>query len=405
MVTNAVLVLDPKGRVLASSGLPEALGRADLNAASETMLTDVVRGEGGDDIAGELQHVVASPPGTLATMVVESAREQPGGPRRQLTLHRISDSFVIGVLAGGDRLPRTETELSESVLLRVWSGLRGAMALTTPGHPDEPPSIIAVNAAFGELFRVRPEEARGRPLMDFLAPGDGLAVVDKIHQHATLAGESVSDVAIVRRGRSDPTVIEWEVAPIRDRAGTTQALFVLLRDVAEAARWRPGRGLELDPLSGLPNRLQLMSRLERSVERTARSGSCTFAVLGVEIDGLASAERRLGATVGNALLDALVWRVRQGLRPGDVIARVGPERLAVLLDHFAPRGHLEAVLERIDRVAEDTYSIGGEHIQLRVIGAAGPVWTPEHPPATADEVLASLDLAVTRARAQARRSP
>jgi diguanylate cyclase (GGDEF)-like protein/PAS domain S-box-containing protein len=403
-VTNAVLILDPRGNVLAASGLPELLGRSDVDASAELSLPGLVTAPNGNDLREALAEAAAARSGSHPRSLPVTPTGGGSSPLPcQLTLHRIGDSFIMGVLTPGAEPGHTDLEVSESILQRIWSGLSEAMALATRGGPDEGPSIVAANAAFGALFNLSPEEARGRPLMDFLAPGDGAAVLDRIRKRVTRAGESLTDLTVVRREAGDPSVVEWELAPVRDRDGVTQALIAVLRDVTAPAPWTPvTRGPDQDPLTGLPNRRQLISRLERSVERALQGHSYAFAVIGIEVEGLRSVERRLGTAVANALLDALVWRIRQALRPGDLIARVGTERLAVLLDHFAPRGGVDDVLHRITHATQDPYSIAGEHIGLRAIGAAGPVWTPEHAPGTAGEVLEALENTLSRARVDTR---
>jgi diguanylate cyclase (GGDEF)-like protein len=259
--------------------------------------------------------------------------------------------------------------------------------------------VVAVNAAFGSLFAVDPQHVRGIPLTDLLAPDDGEALAGRIGGLVRDDGGSLADLTLVGTGESDTRVVEWELAPVRDQQGGTIWLFCVLREItADPSRAGLGRSSDQDPITGLPNREHLLNRLERSLERTVQAASYAFAVIGLDVDGLRAVQRRLGTAVGNALLEALVWRVRQCLRPGDLIARVGSDRLVVLLDHFALEGRAEEVLRRIDRVSMDPYLICGERIGLRTVGASSPVRAGDRGAGTAGELLDALESAVTRAR-------
>jgi GGDEF domain-containing protein len=109
-------------------------------------------------------------------------------------------------------------------------------------------------------------------------------------------------------------------------------------------------------------------------------------------------ERRLGTAVSNTLLQAFALRVRQCLRPGDLVARSGNGRLVVLLDHLGPLRSTNEVLARIRSVADDPYAIVGEHFEFRMEAAAGPVWSAANVPTDANEIMDGLWVPVGDAR-------
>lgn len=287
---------------------------------------------------------------------------------------------------------------STRLIERAWSSLSDAMVLATPGHGDEHPTIVVANSAFRSLFGVDTGDLRGWELLPFLT-GDGSALLERIDGMIARDGPSILDFLVIHDAADGAKLVEWELATVRDGQGAVDNLIGILRDVTSSAV-RPSLGTvsDIDPLTGLPNYLHFMSRLDRSVEHAAQARSYTFAVITLETGGLRAVEERLGAALAGTVLEALAHRVRQCLRPGDLIARVGREQMAVLLDRFGPSGPVESVLERIVAVTRQPYSIGGEHISLRTVGAAGPVYTPDDAPGGAREVMDALERAVDRAK-------
>jgi len=111
-----------------------------------------------------------------------------------------------------------------------------------------------------------------------------------------------------------------------------------------------------DPLTGLPNRLVFMDRLERSIEYAQRHPNYAFAVLFLDVDRFKNVNDSLGHNLGNLLLQAMADRLRTGLRSADTVsrlqedcrlARLGGDEFAVLLDDANQVQDAAAVAQRI----------------------------------------------------------
>ncbi|HET9691555.1 MAG TPA: bifunctional diguanylate cyclase/phosphodiesterase, partial [Acidimicrobiales bacterium] len=84
-----------------------------------------------------------------------------------------------------------------------------------------------------------------------------------------------------------------------------------------------------DEMTGLPNRRQLVDRLQRAVA-AARSGDHEVAVIELDIDDFGSVNEALGHDGGDRVLRAVAERAARALRPCDLISRYGGDELVVV---------------------------------------------------------------------------
>lgn len=395
-LATGVLLLSGEGTVLARSGPPDLLGPS-RNSGGHADLPAYFRSENGEDLLALVRAAAnADGEGPLVARVL--SQRSDSSPPILLTLHPVGPGLVVGVLADGSNVP-SGAQYAVSALRMVWDGLAEGVAVAALDPEGHLEGIAACNCAFAAMFGLAPDDVIRQSLQSFLAPLNGAAFLERVEKEVAREGRPLSDLAMAQRGpASERTLVDWELAPVRAQDGRVLGVVAVVRDASQTQRAVHRRRSDVDPPSGLPNQVHFLSRLERSVERAAQARAYTFAVIGVEMQGLRAAERRLGTLVANTALEALVRRLEQRLRPSDLVARTGDRRLAILLDHFAPWGDLDEVLERIRLVTAAPYTIAGERMTMSAIAAPGPVWSGEGPPVSAQEVLSHLDAAVARVR-------
>ncbi|NYZ63134.1 bifunctional diguanylate cyclase/phosphodiesterase [Luteimonas deserti] len=86
-----------------------------------------------------------------------------------------------------------------------------------------------------------------------------------------------------------------------------------------------------DPLTGLPNRLQLLERLTTALQPDGDGRRTPFAVLFLDLDRFKLVNDSVGHAAGDAMLVEVGKRIAASLEPKDLVARLGGDEFAVML--------------------------------------------------------------------------
>lgn len=89
-----------------------------------------------------------------------------------------------------------------------------------------------------------------------------------------------------------------------------------------------------DSLTGLPNRVLFIKRLEQALNRAKLESDYHFAVLFLDCDRFKVVNNSLGHLVGDELLIAIAHRLQASLSPFDSLARFGGDEFAILLENI-----------------------------------------------------------------------
>jgi diguanylate cyclase (GGDEF)-like protein len=88
-----------------------------------------------------------------------------------------------------------------------------------------------------------------------------------------------------------------------------------------------------DSLTGLPNRVLFIKRLEKALNRAQIEANFQFAVLFLDCDRFKLVNNSLGHLVGDELLIAIANRLEQSLLPVDTLARLGGDEFGIILEN------------------------------------------------------------------------
>jgi diguanylate cyclase (GGDEF)-like protein len=154
-----------------------------------------------------------------------------------------------------------------------------------------------------------------------------------------------------------------------------------------------------DPLTELPNRLLLVSRLDHAIDVAAREGQLV-ALLLLDLDRFKDVNDSFGHPAGDVLLRQTARRLGGCLVAADTLARLGGDEFAILLEAIVDPQDAARVAERLIEVLGETTRLP-DGTEVR-IGASIGISVYAGQDEDAGEMLRQADAALYRAKAGGR---
>ena len=153
-----------------------------------------------------------------------------------------------------------------------------------------------------------------------------------------------------------------------------------------------------DALTGLPNRIHLLDRLERVIRHATAGTGPAFAVLFLDLDRFKLVNDSVGHAAGDQMLVEVAQRIVATVHTEDMVARLGGDEFAILMN--CPKG-IETAREfacRLHTVLGQPMWVAGR--ELFPSGSVGVAfWNPRY--GSGEELLRDADAAMYRAKLQA----
>jgi diguanylate cyclase (GGDEF)-like protein len=146
-----------------------------------------------------------------------------------------------------------------------------------------------------------------------------------------------------------------------------------------------------DLLTGLPNRIMQLKRFEELLREPS-----PFTVFCLDLDGFKGINDNFGHAVGDAVLIAVAYRLRDSVRDVDFLCRTGGDEFVILLPAVSPDEAATVARRIIERISEP-FDIDQASLHLGVsIGSA----TAPQDGTTASQLLRKADRAMYRAKSR-----
>jgi diguanylate cyclase (GGDEF)-like protein/PAS domain S-box-containing protein len=201
---------------------------------------------------------------------------------------------------------------------------------------DDRGVILRGNLALAERVGVDTDALSGLPLSRFLVSDPG----DPPWPHGTTRVER----RFLDHDGSEGWGL-WQFSRVDRRTWVMHVQDITLYKRAQSdLSWQANH----DSLTGLPNRALFEDRLHRAIERRRRHpGAGHVAVLFVDLDDFKVVNDSLGHEAGDRLLTVVAERLRNVVRPQDVIARFGGDEFTVLLADVSDEAEARRVADRL----------------------------------------------------------
>lgn len=115
-----------------------------------------------------------------------------------------------------------------------------------------------------------------------------------------------------------------------------------------------------DPLTKLPNRLLLRTRLTHAIEQAHRHHH-KLAVLFLDLDRFKKVNDSLGHPAGDQLLIQIAERLSPRIREGDTLARVGGDEFIIVLDQLTQPSDAASAAQDIIETLTDSFKLLDTH--------------------------------------------
>jgi diguanylate cyclase (GGDEF)-like protein/PAS domain S-box-containing protein len=224
---------------------------------------------------------------------------------------------------------------SESAIFEAEARFRGAFenAPIGMGLASTDGRLVRVNRAYGAILGYSPDELVGRTIREVTHPDDWEP--NEVQFKALVAGDIDRYHVEKRYCHADGHVVWVTVSAscVRDDAGRPVYLIGQIDDVTERREMREqlAHAAVHDQLTGLPNRVLFMDRLDLALSRARRERHCV-ALMFLDLDRFKLVNDSLGHDTGDRLLEQVARRLDGALRSVDTLARFGGDEFTVLCE-------------------------------------------------------------------------
>lgn len=272
----------------------------------------------------------------------------------------------------------------------VFTNAREGITIT-----DSNGKIVEINEAFARLTGYKREEVIGKNPR-ILNSGRQSAeyykamwqsLLDKGHWYGEIWNRS-------KTGELFAALVT--ISCVKDLTGTVQNYVALYTDITLIKKHQDQleHVAHFDPLTNLPNRVLLADRLQQAIVQCERRNK-TIAIAFIDLDKFKDINDHFGHEVGDELLVQVSRNMKDALREGDTLSRIGgDEFIAVLVDLDDPKDR-EPVIIRLLAAASESVLVRG--MELRVSASLGVSIFPRDGH-EADQLLRKADQAMYLAK-------
>ena len=370
----------------------ELYGYSADEALGRSLLDTIIPAEMQDGVRQAMREMFATgvpiPAGELSLRRKDGSRVSVFSSHAYVKVPgRPAELFCVDV----DLTERKQAEARLQLAANVFSHAREGITIT-----DVQGNIVDVNDAFTRITGYSRDEALGQnPRM--LKSGQQAAsfyadMWRTFQQQGYWSGELWN-----RHKSGDLYAALLTISAVRDASGAITQYVGLFSDItaAKAHQSQLERMAHFDSLTNLPNRLLLADRLQQAMAQVHRRQQ-NLAVVYIDLDGFKAINDAHGHSIGDQFLTSLAQSMKDSLREGDTLARIGgDEFVAVLVDLDSVANSLPLLTRLLEAAARPVHL---NDALLQSSASLGVAFYPQEKEVEADQLLRQADQAMYQAK-------
>lgn len=261
---------------------------------------------------------------------------------------------------------------------------------------DEHGTYVYSGEKVYNLLGYTPEEVCGKTPFDFMPPEEAKRI-GEIFKNIVSEQKPFSFLENTNLHKDGHKVIlETSGIPLHNEDGTLQGYFGTEHDVTKHKQIEEEikRLATTDPLTGIANRREFNTQLEKEIERSKRYAT-SFSLVMYDIDYFKRVNDTFGHDAGDTVLQTLTTIVKSNIRTVDIVARWGGEEFMILMPQSDGTTAAEAAEKLRQKIVEHPFEpVGSLTVSFGV--------TPFKPQDNSDTLVKRVDDALYQAKEHGR---
>ncbi|RTR30895.1 GGDEF domain-containing protein [Deinococcus radiophilus] len=250
---------------------------------------------------------------------------------------------------------------AEGESLLYWGIGKAKLAL---GELDKAQEYLQVSLDFAVQAKSPTQELDVQETRLALAAAQGDAAL------ATQIGERITKLKDQLYSSDVQQVVQSLTAQLHQQLnpGTTAAILPWDAELMELTRTLKRANMSLahraahEPLTGALNRPHFQLRMQKQLD-SLQPGDL-LGVIVCSLDHMKTINELFGQSVGDALLVSAVHRLRETLRSGDLVGRLGSDEFVIMLNFMAQEEDLEHVMHKVLHALRQPFEIRDQLIHI-----------------------------------------
>ena len=229
---------------------------------------------------------------------------------------------------------------------------------------DDHRTIIEANDAASNITGFSREHLIGQPANCTHAPGQPPSLYREIRQSLDTSGHWRGEMTGLRSdGSTYPVHVSTSV--VRDAYGRITHTVGVFSDITtlKETQARLEHQAYFDALTGLPNRVLLLDRIQHAIAAADRAGDM-LAVCYLDLDGFKPVNDTWGHAVGDNLLGLVAGRLQKLVRASDTVSRLGGDEFVIVLSSLADATEATTMLKRLCGSLAKPYRLGDHEVTV-----------------------------------------